>query len=343
MLVKLQLRKTALSSWLLGIFLLILIVSASVSQFFQNPTYITHDFYQYKFLFDKNELKTINGITIKNRLTNVVLQKSSNGKNWNMLSPRELPAKSETILKVTSMLEALKIKEVHTLDPINMSHYSLNNPITEVTFSFDKSSNIIMKFGLINPIGNTTYVVLSDKEAIYHVEAPKTPLESLSLADFIESKVFPFKTQSINSLTIFRGDNKKKQIQLQMKQGKEGWIFNNKRKADENRINEYLLMLSNMKSNIILDTIEEKQEESIKKYLDNPMHTVVIDHNNEKITYKISNIVYSIPGLKIGKRQHFLVYPSNRNYIFVVDKLYLTAFSIRQKDLNSISIKKLFY
>ncbi len=341
MLIKLQLKKNYLSNWLLLFFLVILIGVAIVSDLFQTPTFVGHDLNQYKFLFDKDELKSISGIEITNNLTNVAMENQKS--HWQMTSPKNLPANEETIKKIISTLEAIKIKEVHTLDPINISHFSLDTPLTQIAFKFESANAVLkMKFGLINPIDNSTYVTLSDKEAIYQVEAIKSPLESIDLAEFIESRLFPFDNAAIKQIEIYKGVKKQNILQVALYSKNDVWVDKSNVEQNSELVNQFLLQLTSVKSYMILDFITQEQRTIVDDYLNNVAYTVSMVVKDKEFIFYVTNIINGIADLKIEKRQHFIVVSENKIMPYLVNKEMQNVFLKRQSEFTKNFSKKLF-
>ncbi len=342
-----QLKKSMLSYWLLLAFFIMLAIGASISEFFQNPILTTNDFNQYRFLFDKNELDNISLIKLENRLGSFEISKaqSDNVFLWNILKPRELPAKTDTVDSIIKTIESIKIKQVHTLDPINLSNFSLNKPLTKIILSIKDSEDITIKFGLINSIDNSTYVTVSDKEAVYHVEKLFNSLESISLSNFIESRVFPISINDLKTFELYRGNKLTNfsQLNFQYDIEQKQWTKNNKVLNSE-KINSYLNKILNIKSHLILDKVSETLQKKIDKYLEKAIYSLrTVDKKGREIIYKISPIVHSLPDIKIEKRQNFIVSASNRSHPYIINKNNMPLFNKYQKEFKNISVKKLFY
>ncbi|HLE12923.1 MAG: hypothetical protein A2504_13170 [Bdellovibrionales bacterium RIFOXYD12_FULL_39_22] len=341
MLIKLQLKKNDLSSWLLIFFLVAIVILSTVSDLFQTPVLVGHDVNRYKFLFDKDELKNVSAIDLKNNLTNVSLGNQKT--HWQMTAPKSLPANEETVQKIISAIEGIKIREVHTLDQINISHFSLDNPLMQISFKFDNAEAILkMKFGLINSIDNLTYVTLSDKDAIYEVEAVKLPIESYDLAEFIESRPMPFNISDIEQLEIYRGSKKQNILQLSIHQKDGIWLDRANSEIASEQVNQYLQQLTAVRSYMIIDSVTDEQKKIIDDYLSNLAYSVYIQIGGQEFALHASNIIGGIADLKIEKKLYFIVAPEDRAISYLLHKDVQSIFSKRQSDFPKSSAKRPF-
>ena len=178
--------KDTYSNVILLVFALFLVIVTAFSEFFRNPGEINAELNKYRNLFTKEELGDINHFTLINRLGTFKFKRVSDNPSWFMEGPRELPVDISVIEKIISPLENIKIREVYHNDAINYSNYSLDSPLMELIIRDSSGKDNRIKFGLVNPIDETTYIYTSKDDAIYHVDAFSHSLESLDLADFRE-------------------------------------------------------------------------------------------------------------------------------------------------------------
>src|SRR5690606_11305733 len=105
-------------------------------------------------------------IKLTNRLGTFELSRH-NKTDWNLTSPRLMPAKPSTIQELIKDLSSLKILKVHRNDALNTSNFSLDNPLISLVLKTELEEEITMKLGLINPIDNSAYISLSSADLIY--------------------------------------------------------------------------------------------------------------------------------------------------------------------------------
>ena len=321
MLIKLHMKHSVISSWILGLFLFILLASGSISEFFQAPAFKGSSDDRYKVLFNDKDFLNIDRIAFKNPLGTFHIKKIPNALTpWKLVFPRELSAEKETIENILEILKDVKIRRVYPQEPINMANFSLSNPLIEVEiFYLDGKRNKFL-LGLINPIDNSTYIMKANDDVIYHVDALKGPLETLDFTNFIDSKIIALERDAISSIKIYNG-NLSGRPKLYMKKKGDQWYGRKDRILDQKKVIDYIDSLISLKSSFILDKIEMKAQNKINFHLSNPLYSMEItDNNNNVITYKISPVISSLPGIKVERRQNFIIKSSHRDHPFLFNK-----------------------
>ena len=146
--------KATLSNTLLLCFFLAIIFSAAFSEFFQTPNGPNRDLLPYRRLFHPNQLDNVQKLELINGLGTFHLEKRQKlgAEVWELTYPRSLPANKETIAKILSGLKAIKILKIYTKDPINISNYSLNNPLMKINLTDISGEKTSLALGLVNPI-----------------------------------------------------------------------------------------------------------------------------------------------------------------------------------------------
>ncbi|OFZ45753.1 MAG: hypothetical protein A2381_14995 [Bdellovibrionales bacterium RIFOXYB1_FULL_37_110] len=328
-------NKTLISTWLLGGFAFILILSSLISFLFQSnldlPETLSHHI-----LFTHNDLENIEKIVVKNQLGKFVLQKSTaTSTKWHLIEPRSFPANPQTLKNIYDALKKISIMRILKKDAINISHYSLNKPFMELEF-YDKNNRpTYVQFGIINPIDNSTYITHSGYNEIFQIKTLPYSIEGLILSDFLDARIFHTTKDEIHALTIYRGLRKYNSPILTIeKKDDQTWLFNN-RPYLKNDINDYLDTLLGLRVQMILDKITPETQKSIEQYFNNPLYTIEIKTGIDMmITYSISNIIDSLPDVKIEKKSSFIVRVSNVDSPLIVQKENLDALSFKEKAIK---------
>ena len=262
----------------------------------------------YSNIFNPKEFGKILEVTLKNRLGSFEL-KSVEGK-WKLLNPREVDAKLETVDLIIKKINELKIIKIYEKDAINLSNFSLEQPSITISLKNNKQQKLTYSFGLLNPIDNTTYVTSSNEKVIFQVNSLGRGVETMSLSNFLDSKIFSTSYDQIVGYTITRGNSKN--AQLKLTKDKRSWKSSTGRLLDEAPIKKYFGELANLSSTLIIDEIDEELKDSINQYLENPLYIIeIIDKNNRKTKFEISKFVRSLPNINIEKRKNVLVRSSN--------------------------------
>ncbi len=346
MLIRLEVKKSTLSTWMILFFAAVLFITGFYSDFFQAPIDISPEMSRYRSLFQPSQILGVRELILKNNLGTFHFEKSSSNPDtpWMMISPRKLPANSSLVKTILKDLNNVQIRSVHANDPINIANYSLDTASLEVTLinSNDKASTL--KFGLINPLDNSTYVSLSDQDAIYHIDNISTTLNTLDLASFVDTRIFTFDLSSVTSIKIYRGQESRNNLNFLAEKNGLNWVGQKNLMLKTEAVKEYLGGLADLRSPLILDRVSEELAKAVEQYLEKPSFLIVVtDNNKNKYTYKISGLVRNLPGVKLEKWQNFIIQPSNREFPYVLNKKVLGAFQRSERRLRSFPVKKLFY
>lgn|GEM_PF-2122141 len=332
--------KVSLSRWILLLFAFTLTVAGLRSVFFQAPATTNNELSKYRSLFSENEVQEINELTLKNRLGQFTFKRVERPDSWKMTSPRSVMANSIPLNKMLNALQKLKIQRIFERDPINISNFSLENPLISIDFNQADGKNKKLLFGLLNPLDNSTYLMFEKGDVIFHVDAIGFTLESLDLASFIDSRVFPTRPDDIQSLKIFRGLNKR----LSLKHKDKKWYNEDDKALEPTKVKEYISQLNQLRSLFIIDEKTPELEEALKRYLDRAIYTLEIKNKDEVlVTYTVSPIINSLPQIKTEGRQNFIIQSSARDYPFLLNKEALKLFEKRDNSFKKLGINEIFY
>lgn len=327
------------SSWILATFFIGLLLLTTFSEIFQTtPIHLNEDDFSNNPI-DIKILSRLENIKLTNRLGTFELSRH-NKTDWNLTSPRVMPAKPNTIQELIKGLSSLKIIKAHKNDALNTSNFSLDNPLITLVLKTELEEEITMKLGLINPIDNSAYIGLSGSDVIYQVEAPNVKFETLELGSFIDSRIFSLGFDDIIEFEIMRGKSTPWEKLTFSKGEWQSVRFKNITPiGTKNSLSKILAMNAHM----IIDSKNDELEQIMENYLKNPLYTVKVKTGNKEVTYRISNLVTTLPEIKIEKKMYFLMDASDRNYPYLLHKDLLENFNISYKSLNENQIDKFFY
>ncbi len=342
MLTKVQTSRTKASNWLLISFILVVLVSAFITEFFQAPTEKTHVLNQYRRLIEDKKINQATSIIVKNSLGSYTLSKEAD--DWNLTKPRKLPANTKTTMMILSTLGDINIRKVYQSDTINLSNFSLDSSDMEFSLIDAKGARVDYILGLVNPIDNSTYIHIPQKEIIYQVDALKNTFESLDLSDFVDSKIFSQVLEETKKMRIYRNKKSSNNIQISFELKKDTWVDKNLRGQDKTKVEAYLKKLFDLKSTLIVDKSSDELKVELNQMLEKPLYFIEATRKDGTVsTYTISHIINTLPDLKIEKRQHVLIKASDRKNIYLIHKDNLPMFSKRQSSFKDLNFKKLFY
>ncbi len=346
MLLKLDFKKSILSTWLLIFFTITVVLSAGISQFFQAPKNVKAELAFYQNLFKPGEILGLKKLILKNSLGTFEFERLDHNPEspWEIISPRKLPANSAVINELIKELENIKIKAVHPLDSINISNYSLDNPYLELSLINHENKSSDLVFGLINPIDNSTFVTLSGQKAIYHIDNIKTTYAKLELTKLVDTRIFTLAFKDVAKIEIFKIVNNRKRPNLYLEKVDNIWLGVNKLALDEKKVETFLEQFSSIKTNIILDKVSEKQQEEIARYFKDPLYNITITTKaGRAYHYETSALVKKLPNLKLERWKNILFKAKERNVVYILRKEKTKLFNQTSKKMKALPIKKLFY
>ena len=346
MLINLDLKKSHVSTWMMSLFAIIILLTGVYSDFFQAPTELTPEMSTYQSLFKPGQILGVQQLILKNNLGTFHFEKSSTDPDtpWVMISPRNLPANSGLLQTILNNLNTVKIKNVHEMDVINISNYSLDNTSIEVTLIGTNDKSTTLKFGLVNPLDNSTYVSLSDQQAIYHIDNIGTSLNTLDLGNFVDTRIFTFDPSTVVDVMLYRGPAKDKKIALLAHKEKGNWVGQSHNILVNEKVQNFLSDLLDLRSPLILDRIDSTLQEEIESYLKKPSYELVIkDSDGNEYNYIVSGLIRSLSNIKLEKWQHFIIKASNRTYPSIMNKKYNSIFNKNDRSMRAFPVKKLFY
>ncbi len=350
MAIKARFQKSQISTWIFFLFFALTILLAGVSELFRIPSKENTEFQKYYAVYKKEDIEKITSLLVENKFGKFILEKNNSKEtftSWEITSPRNLPAQNRFVEDLVNSLQTLTIKNIHTIDPINLSNFSLDNPRLRIKYKINNSNWFELSFGLINPIDNSTYLHIAHKNIIYHIESPSflSSLDVIEMPQVVDSDIFPFKKSDISSLEIEKYINSQKTSEtLSFQKKKNIWLYKDGNALNFQEVEKFLEQLLLIKSQIMVDAKDENIDKILNKTLDPPLFKVTITiTSGASFDYKISNLISKIPGLKIEKKQNFLIKSSLRKNPDIVSKNVLSIFQTTQKQLQGIPFKKLFY
>lgn len=323
-------KSSYISSWLLGVFIFALVVLLGFSELFQSQNKNSKSLDLLSNPIRADILANLKTMRLKNRLGSYTL--TQNDGVWVLKEPRLMPANTIVINKILDSLKNVNIHTVHQYEPINISNFSLDNPIMAIDLYSELDEQFKINIGLINPINNTSYMTVSEQKTIFQTDILMNDLQSMELADFIDSYIFSVPLASVLKLEMFQRGIAASINKLTRKN--EDWKSKKYNTISNISVNKKINSLLKVKTHMIIDTQDEKIQTFIQNYMDKPLYKIKLTSKNKDITYKVSSLISALSELKLEKRQYFLMTASDRKYTYVIQKEYLSKFQIRYSDLK---------
>lgn len=353
MFLKTKIKRTTLSNILIISFFCVLIISALISEFFQAPTLTSREYLTAMPLFSDGEIDSIKRIELKNKVDTFVLSKTTesninntNISSWKMVIPKEINVQQSVVDKLLNTISEITVKKMYIKDDINTSNFSLNTPQVEIKITNENNDEIVISIGLVNPIDNSTYLSISSKNAIYLANALNTSFESYTINDFFDSRIFTYeKLSEIQAIELFKGliDKDLPQIKISRNNANQ-WIGQEEQQLDQEKVDEFLKQIFNLKGQAILDRIPDAISNRINDDLKNPLYAIQIKNTAGTLTnIHINTINIDIPEQKIEKGQAFVLKISDKAYLHVINKSITPLLQKTMKDFNKLGIKKIIH
>lgn len=309
-------QKWSLASIVLFFFVIVLGVFRS--ELFQAPISQSTEINRLRLLISPEEIESIHTLSLSNRLGEMKIEKSKSGK-WQILEPRRIDARPEFVESILDHMSEFIIQSIHERDAINIANYSLENPEMEVEFQSHATGKLRkISLGLINTVDRSFYVSDSESNAIYLIKADFHILRTVKLTDIIDARIFTLGISDIQEFSLYQGlpTISKQKVHFFHKNG--NWVTKNGSPLRASRVESFLNKLFALKSSQIIDNDATETKVAIAEYFNKPSFSIVVKtRTGEEISYGISALVRSIPGLKIEKRKYRLINSTDRDYPFL--------------------------
>jgi len=166
---------------------------------------------------------------------------------WRIVEPVKTDADQTTLNSMYNTLKSLKVEQVVSEEPENLSSFGLDKPLAKITVRLKEGQNpATLLVGQKSPVGYNSYAM---REGDKRVVLLSTSLESQfnrNLLEFREKKLFTFQRDSVESLRIFRGR------ELVLELAKEGELWQVRKpfqgRASESEVTDLLTKLLGLRA-----------------------------------------------------------------------------------------------
>lgn len=332
-------KRKLISNLVLLCFFLLVGAAALLTDIFQNPLKKGSPVIEQVRLFTNNDLSTVNKIVLKNKSGEFTFQRDPNNQisPWHMTAPRDISANSVFIDKLFTSLSFSKVKKVFPEEKINYSNFSLDKPTSTLTLVDQTGKTTTILVGLMNTIDNSTYLKVSSRSGIFHVDAPSVSLENATIVDLVESQIISIDLETILSFRIYHG-SKKTTPTLEIKKKNEIWYDRDNNQLSTDKIDDYLNELSVLKSTFIVDKPTDAQKRQIAALSRTPSMIVSVEDNKEHvIDYNLSTTIRDFSDVDLKNEEYFVVTISNNNTAYIVKKSFLELFNRKADSLKPVA------
>lgn len=197
------------------------------------------------------------GMTVENPHGTFVFEKAEKAEGtssgvaqepqWRIMEPVKTDADQTTLNSMYNALKSLKVEQVVSEEPENLSPFGLDKPLAKITVRMKEGQNpATLLVGQKSPVGYNSYAM---REGDKRVLLLSTSLESQfnhNLLEFREKKLFTFQRDSMESLRIFRGG------QLILELAKEGDLWQVRKpfqgRASESEVTDLLTKILGLRA-----------------------------------------------------------------------------------------------
>lgn len=326
------------SNVVLGSFLLLVIGTMFLSNIFKTPIKGQHELIEQALVFSNKEIENVTHLSLKNKSGEFTFERADTQKSspWHMTSPRDISVNSVFVEKLFTSLNVIKTKKLLDDNQANNSNFSLEKPTAILTLTDDKDKSIILSVGIMNAIDNSTYMKISGRSGIYHVEAPSISLENITLADLVESSVFDINFNTMISFKIFKKASAVPTFEIHKKEGI--WVNSENKPLDPKRLEDMVDDFITLKSSFTLDAPTDAQKKQSQNLISNAEYTVKIEKDeNTVLLYKVSNVVKSLIKVPLKDEAHFIINENHSPVIYIVKKDFLSLFELTNDNLKALT------
>ncbi len=328
------LLRPTLSTLLVLLFTLILVFLGLFAEVFESETPEVDLAQIYANPAPLNELQRLKTLRITNKQGSFLLENTHSEGNlegpWQMIEPQALKVKGDVVSRILDSLNAIRVRNLHRLEPINVTSYSLDNPTLTLNFINDKSKSFEIKVGLINPIDNSAYLGLSSQNQIYQIDPLEMTLESYDLAQLVESRVLALNTDSLMSLEIYSSNG----LELKLLKKDDQWVDQNGTVLSGNKIKNFFTRLEDLKSFSILNNLTTDQQQYMEEAMANPTYTLKLISGQGVRSYMISEMRNGIPSMSLPKNNFLALSSEDKKSFVLLDLDQARTFTTKSSELK---------
>lgn len=328
-----------ISNIILASFLFFVAGTMFLSNIFKTPIKGQLEFIEQSMAFSSNELENILGLTLKNKSGEFVFEHLDiqTGSVWHMTSPRKISVNSIFIEKLFSSLKIIKTKKILDDNKINNSNFSLEKPMAMLILKNSNGENITISLGIMNAIDNSTYMKISGKKGIYHVESPSLSLENIALPDLIESTVFDVNFNTILGFKISKKNSKKPIFEIIKKDNT--WVNSENQILDTKNLEYIIDDFIALKSSFTLESPSDAQKKQTQSLLLSPEFIIEIKKEDKEILfYKISTLTRNLIEVPLNDEDHFIIKGDHSAVTYVIKKDFINIFNLTNANLKTLAI-----
>jgi hypothetical protein len=332
-----QQKKKWFSNVVLLSFLLLVGITVFFTDAFKSQLKNKDEFIEQALVFNNKDLGKVTQLLLKNKSGEYAFERknSTTDTTWHMTSPKDMSGSSVIIEKLFSSLMTIKTKKKLVDDKTNNSNLSLEKPTAILTLTDETGKSILISVGIMNTIDNSTYLKISGRSGIYHVEAPSISLENVAIADLTKSSIFEFDAKKILGFKIYRKKSQTAQFEVEKKDG--AWLNAESKTLNASRVEDLLNEFINLKSSFVLDEQTDLQKKQTDALLSSGEFVVKVTmEDGQVLSYQIGSSTKGISEVPLNDIPHFIIVEAHAPVVYVVKKEFLNLFELKNERLKSL-------
>jgi len=238
---------------------------------------------------------------------------------WQMTSPQMLKVKSSFVEKLMLAMRQIQIRQLFSLDAINLNSFSLDSPNATVNLKSSKGKGLELKFGLINPIDNSSYLTFTGASQIYQIDPLAISLESYDLTQLAESQILALNIDSIQSFELVKDNNSI----FRWQKAADKWLDQANAEISSEKIQKYLERWENVKSSLVVEVINPDQKLILERLIATPQYVLRVQTMGGLKNYTLSPLTESIPGVNLAVNQFYILSSDEQKSFSFVEKAQL--------------------
>lgn len=276
-------------------------------------------------------------LTLINSKGEFRFQKNSQSDQWEFVNDNKEFKESSFINQFLNKMSEIKIKNVIESTKKNLEAFSLDRPMGQLKFyNSATKQNYIVNFGIYNSIDNSMFLTINGKKGIYHVESANASVETITLADIIETKPFNFSLNDLVNIKFYVGDSKNPVLDLSKKAevvenaSVEVWR-DSKKEYTTASIEDFFNNIFALRSAKVLESKNKQQLALLNDLIKSPEYKMSVVNTKGQIDiYLIGSVIRSFKDMSLNDEPYYVIM-TNLNYpVHFIKAPDLSLFNLEQ-------------
>lgn len=330
-------NKKFFSNLIIASFCLVTVGTIYLSEDLKIPERTSSELIEEIQILHKRILADNDQLTLVNSKGEFRFHKNSQTDQWEFVNDDKEFKESSFINQFLDKMSEIKIKNVIESTKKNLEAYSLNSPMGQLKFyNTATKQNYIINFGIYNSIDNSMFLTINGKKGIYHVESSSASIETITLADIIETKPFNFNLDDLVNIKFYVGNSKVPALDLVKKaeitetETLEVWK-DSKKEYTSAGLEEFFNNLFVLRSAKVLESKNKQQLTLLNELIKAPEYKIsVVNKKGQIDIYLVGPVMRSFKDMSLNDEPYFIIM-TNLNYpVHFIKSPDLSMFNLEQ-------------